>query len=167
MTPAWTSSPFSDRRRSRSSRDASGRFRSEPSPRPRLRRTRWCCSTCRRRSHCARPQSETGSRFYFSNGPPRVFVFAAVGHFIKGKQYQCITIKIQKTCSKQSSLFSFYPLPSGGKPKCARVHCWITFGALQGNFIWDQFKDVFGKFTLWLILPIQHGVLIQVPSSIY
>ena len=54
----------------------------------------------------------------------RAFVFATRGHCIQGKQCQHITIKNQKMslCSKQSSLFSFYALPSGGKSKGAVVH---------------------------------------------
>ena len=54
----------------------------------------------------------------------RTFVFATRGHCIKGKQCQHITIKNQSMylCSKQSSLFSFYALSSGGKSKGAVVH---------------------------------------------
>ena len=47
-----------------------------------------------------------------------IFVFGTIGHCIKGKQCQHITIKNKNVfCSKQSSLFSFYALPSGGKSK--------------------------------------------------
>ena len=49
----------------------------------------------------------------------RTFVFATRGRCIKGKQCQHVTLK-NKTiclCSKQSILFSFYALPSGGKPE--------------------------------------------------
>ena len=54
----------------------------------------------------------------------RTFVFATRGHWIKGKQCQHITIKNQNIslCSKQSSLFSFYALASGGKSKDVAVH---------------------------------------------
>ena len=54
----------------------------------------------------------------------RTFVFATRGHCIKGKQWQHITIQNQNMslCSKQSSLFSFYALPSGGKSKSMVVH---------------------------------------------
>ena len=51
----------------------------------------------------------------------RIFQFATRGQSIKGlahynlKQNMCL-------CSKQSSLFSFYALPSGGKSKDAVVH---------------------------------------------
>ena len=53
----------------------------------------------------------------------RAFVFAARGHCIKGKQCQHITVKNQNMSlgSKQSSLFSFYALPSDGKLKGAVV----------------------------------------------
>ena len=54
------------------------------------------------------------------------FVFATRSHCIKGKQCQLITINNQNMslCSKQSSLYSFYALPSGGKSKGAVVH-WL------------------------------------------
>ena len=54
----------------------------------------------------------------------RSFVFATRGHCIKGKQHQHITLKNQNMslCSKQSSLFSFYAQPSGGKLKGAVGH---------------------------------------------
>ena len=53
------------------------------------------------------------------------FVFVTRGHCIKGKPYQHVTIKNETICLsyKQSSLFSFYALPSGSKPKCLLVHC--------------------------------------------
>ena len=66
----------------------------------------------------------------------RAFAFATRGHCIKGKQCQHITITNQNMslCSKQSSLFSFYALPSGGKSKGAMVHwflrtltIWVSF----------------------------------------
>ena len=37
-------------------------------------------------------------------------------------------------CSKQSSLFSFYALPSGGKLKGAVVHCFTLFFMLLMSF---------------------------------
>ena len=40
-------------------------------------------------------------------------------------------------CSKQSSLFSFYALPSGGKSKGAVVH-------------WKFFVDLSWRHVLWL-----------------
>ena len=48
----------------------------------------------------------------------RAFGFATIGQCIKRKQ--CLHIAIM--FSKQSSLFSFYALPSGGKSKDAVVH---------------------------------------------
>ena len=58
----------------------------------------------------------------------RAFVFAARGHCIKGKQYHQITVKNQNMSlgSKQSSLFSFYALHSGGKLKGAVVHLYLS-----------------------------------------
>ena len=52
------------------------------------------------------------------------FAFATRGHCIKGKQCQHITVKNQNMSlgSKQSSLFYFYALLSGGKLKGAVVH---------------------------------------------
>ena len=52
----------------------------------------------------------------------RVFRFATRGHCIKGKQ--CYLKQNMCLRSKQSSLFSFYALPSGGKSKDAVVH-WL------------------------------------------
>ena len=65
----------------------------------------------------------------------RTFVFAIRGHCIKGKQCLHITIKNQNIslCSKQSSLFSFYALPSGGKSKGAVVHCYLKLAT--GRFV--------------------------------
>ena len=64
----------------------------------------------------------------------RAFAFATRGHCIKGKQCQHITITNQNMslCSKQSSLFSFYALPSGGKSKGAVVH------SQKGNTVQNQ-----------------------------
>ena len=59
----------------------------------------------------------------------RAFVFATRGQCIKGKQCQHIAIKKSnmQLLTKQSNLFSIYALPSGGKSKCAVVHC-VTIG---------------------------------------
>ena len=64
----------------------------------------------------------------------RAFVFAARGHCINGKQCQHITVKNKNMSlgSRQSSLFSFYVLPSGGKSKGAVVHYILN---LQ-SFLW-------------------------------
>ena len=71
----------------------------------------------------------------------RTFVFATRGRCIKGKQCQHVTLK-NKTiclCSKQSSLFSFYALPSGGILKDAVVH-WEKYQYLAGlMFDWIGF----------------------------
>ena len=63
------------------------------------------------------------------------FVFATRGHCIKGKQWQHITIKNQNMsyCSKQSSLFYFYTLPSGGKSKGAVVQFKFKFSFLPNS----------------------------------
>ena len=50
----------------------------------------------------------------------RIFWFATRGQCIKGKQ--CNLKQNMCLCSKQSSLFSFYALPSGSKSKEAVVH---------------------------------------------
>ena len=81
------------------------------------------------------------------------FVFATRGHCKKGKQCQRITIKNQNMslCSKQSSLFSFYALPSGSKSKGKVVHYTIAssnVGKLHGqqcDQIWRNFA-AWGKF---------------------
>ena len=68
----------------------------------------------------------------------RTFVFATRGHCIKGKQWQHITIQNQNMslCSKQSSLFSFIVLPSGGKSKSMVVHLSEIFRGwlVRGNY---------------------------------
>ena len=64
------------------------------------------------------------SRIHLKLMDQGAFVFATRGRCIKGKQWQHIIIQNQNMslCSKQSSLFSFYALPSGGKSKGAAVH---------------------------------------------
>ena len=68
---------------------------------------------------------DAGNSFQWTNAK---FVFVTRGHCIKGKHFQHITIKNQymSLCSKQSSLFSFYALHSGGKLKGAVVHLYLS-----------------------------------------
>ena len=65
----------------------------------------------------------TYSELLGCNGQARICV-CNLRHCIKGKQCQCITCENQILCfrSKQSSLFSFYTLPSGGNSKGAMVY---------------------------------------------
>ena len=65
----------------------------------------------------------------------RVFQFATRGQYIKGKQCLAHCNLEQNMClrSKQSSLFSFYALHSGGKLKDAVVH-WANFYAIVAIF---------------------------------
>ena len=51
-------------------------------------------------------------------------------------------------CSKQSSLFSFYALPSGGKSKDAVVHC------LQDCYFGDMLSAQIAKLSVSLEGPI-------------
>ena len=82
----------------------------------------------------------------------RVFRFATRRQYIKGKQCQHIAILKQNMClwSKQSSLFSFYALPSGGKSKGAVVH-WLW---TENAFWWQKWGGQKDLFFFWLMISV-------------